>query len=50
VRLDPPLLLQILGLLDGTRTVEVLAAAAGCTTEVARASVEALAAAALVVP
>jgi len=49
VRLDPPLLRPVLGALDGTRTTEDLAGAAGCPVEAARASVEALAAAALVV-
>jgi hypothetical protein len=49
VRLDPPLLRRVLALLDGTRTVDSLAAAVGCPVEVARASVEALSASALVI-
>jgi SAM-dependent methyltransferase len=49
VRLDDAPLRRVLGLLDGTRTVTEVATAAGCSAEVARASVEALAAAALVV-
>jgi SAM-dependent methyltransferase len=49
VRLEQPTLRRVLGLLDGSRRVEDIAVAAGCPTEVARASVEALAESALVV-
>jgi SAM-dependent methyltransferase len=47
VRLDDAPLRAVLALLDGTRTVESAASAAGCTVDVARASIAALAAAAL---
>ena len=49
VRLDDALLRRVLSLLDGAHTLADIAAAAGCSAEVARASLEALAAAALVV-
>jgi SAM-dependent methyltransferase len=49
VRLDDAPLRRVLALLDGTRTLGNIAAATGCSVEVARVSVEALAAAALVV-
>ncbi|HEY3819815.1 MAG TPA: class I SAM-dependent methyltransferase [Polyangiaceae bacterium] len=49
VRLDDAPLRRVLGLLDGARALDDVATAAGCPVEVARASVEALAAAALVV-
>ena len=45
---DAPLR-RVLALLDGTRTVGEVAATAGCSVGVARASVAALAAAALIV-
>ena len=49
VELDDAPLRRVLGLLDGARTVTEIAAAAGCSAEVARARIEALAAAALIV-
>jgi hypothetical protein len=48
VRLDPALR-RVLGGLDGTRTVDDLGRTAGCPANVVQASVEALAAAALIV-
>jgi hypothetical protein len=47
VRLDDARLRAVLAALDGVRTVEAAAAAAGCTVEVARAAVASLAAAAI---
>ena len=47
VRLDGAPLRAVLAVLDGTRTMPAVAHAVGCTLEVARASVEAIAAAAL---
>jgi ubiquinone/menaquinone biosynthesis C-methylase UbiE len=49
VRFDDAPLRRVLALLDGSRTVGDIAAAAGCSSSVARASVAALAAAALIV-
>jgi hypothetical protein len=49
VRLDETPLRRVLAVLDGTRTMEDVAGAAGCSADTARASVAALAATALVV-
>jgi SAM-dependent methyltransferase len=47
VRLTDPLVLGVLGALDGTRTIADVARVVGCTVELARSSLEAIASAAL---